>query len=101
VDQLVTAKILVTHADVREALQNNLVELKTSLYQAGLQIDQLQVQVQGGGAGLLAQYYQFQQEGNGQTSREAQDGQVKRETDDVPMEISAVGGSWNAVNLLV
>jgi len=35
------------------------------LNQAGLQIDQLQVQVQGGGASLLAQYYQFQQEGYG------------------------------------
>jgi flagellar hook-length control protein FliK len=101
VDQLVTAKILVTHADVREALQNNLVELKTSLYQAGLQIDQLQVQVQGGGAGLLAQYYQFQQEGNGQSSRVAQEESVKRESKDVPAEIVAAGGSWNTVNLLV
>jgi flagellar hook-length control protein FliK len=101
VDQLVTAKILVTHADVREALQNNLVELKTSLYQAGLQIDQLQVQVQGGGAGLLAQYYQFQQEGNGQSSRVTQEDRVKRENKDVPAEIVAAGGSWNTVNLLV
>jgi flagellar hook-length control protein FliK len=101
VDQLVTAKILVTHADVREALQNNLVELKTSLYQAGLQIDQLQVQVQGGGAGLLAQYYQYQQEGSGQSARVAQDDQVKRENLAISTETALVGGSWNVVNLLV
>jgi len=68
VDQSVTAKILVTNADVRDTLQQHLVDLKTSLSQSGLQIDQLQVQVQGGGASLLAQYYQFQQEGYGSSS---------------------------------
>jgi flagellar hook-length control protein FliK len=65
VDQSVSARILVTNPDVREALQQHMVDLKTALNQAGLQIDQLQVQVQGGGASLLAQYYQFQQEGYG------------------------------------
>jgi flagellar hook-length control protein FliK len=68
VDQTVTARILVTNSDVREVLQQHMVDLKTSLNQAGLQIDQLQVQVQGGGAGLLAQYYQYQQEGYGNSS---------------------------------
>jgi hypothetical protein len=65
VDQSVSARILVTNPDVKDALQQHLVDLKTSLNQAGLQIDQLQVQVQGGGASLLSQYYQFQQEGYG------------------------------------
>ncbi len=64
-DQSVSARILVTNSDVRDALQQHLVDLKTSLSQSGLQIDQLQVQVQGGGASLLAQYYQYQQEGYG------------------------------------
>jgi flagellar hook-length control protein FliK len=65
VDQSVSARILVTNPDVKDALQQHMVDLKTSLNQAGLQIDQLQVQVQGGGASLLTQYYQFQQEGYG------------------------------------
>lgn len=101
VDQLVTAKILVTHNDVREALQKNMVELKTSLYQAGLQVDQLQVQVQGGGSGLLSQYYQFQQNGNARTTSSVQDDQVKRENAALGDEIASVQGSWNVVNLLV
>lgn len=66
VDQSVSARILVTNPEVREALQTHMVDLKSALNQAGLQIDQLQVQVQGGGGGnLLAQYYQYQQEGFG------------------------------------
>ena len=65
VDQSVSAKILVNNADVKEGLQNHLVDLKTALNQAGLQIDQLQVQIQGGSSSLLAQYYQYQQEGSG------------------------------------
>jgi flagellar hook-length control protein FliK len=68
VDQTVTARILVTNPDVREVLQQHMVDLKTSLNQAGLHIDQLQVQVQGGGASLLAQYYQYQQEGYGNST---------------------------------
>jgi hypothetical protein len=65
VDQSVSAKILVNNADVKDGLQNHLVDLKTALNQAGLQIDQLQVQIQGGSSNLLAQYYQYQQEGSG------------------------------------
>lgn len=65
VDQSVSARILVTNPQVRENLQTHMVDLKSALNQAGLQIDQLQVQVQGGGANLLAQYYQYQQEGFG------------------------------------
>lgn|GEM_PF-4666967 len=64
VDQSVSARIIVSNPDVRDAIQNHMVDLKTALSQAGLQIDQLQVQVQGGGANLLAQYYQYQQEGS-------------------------------------
>jgi flagellar hook-length control protein FliK len=101
VDQLVTAKILVANSEVREVLQKNLVELKTSLYQAGLQIDQLQVQVQGGGAGLLAQYYQYQQENADSSSALVSKDTVNRETDAVSDEMAAVQGSWNVVNLLV
>lgn len=65
VDQSVTARILVTNPDVRDVLQHHMVDLKTALSQAGLQIDQLQVQVQGGSSSLLGQYYQYQQEGYG------------------------------------
>ncbi len=65
VDQAVSARIIVSHQDVKEALQTHMIELKTALNQAGLQIDQLQVQVQGGQSNLLAQYYQYQQEGFG------------------------------------
>jgi flagellar hook-length control protein FliK len=65
VDQAVSARIIVTNPDVREAIQTHLVDLKSALNQAGLQIDQLQVQVQGGSSNLLAQYYQYQQEGFG------------------------------------
>jgi flagellar hook-length control protein FliK len=65
VDQSVSARIIVTNPDIREVLQSHMVDLKTALNQAGLQIDQLQVQVQGGGGNLLAQYYQYQQEGSG------------------------------------
>ena len=66
VDQSVSARIVVTNPDVRDTLQSHMVDLKSALNQAGLHIDQLQVQVQGGGGGnLLAQYYQYQQEGFG------------------------------------
>ncbi len=65
VDQAVSAKIIVSHPDVKEVLQHHMVDLKAALSQAGLQIDQLQVQIQGGSSNLLAQYYQYQQEGNG------------------------------------
>jgi flagellar hook-length control protein FliK len=64
VDQSVSARIIVSNADVKEGLQNHMVDLKAALSQAGLQIDQLQVQIQGGSANLLAQYYQYQQEGS-------------------------------------
>jgi flagellar hook-length control protein FliK len=64
VDQSLSARIIVSNPEVREAVQAHLVDLRASLAQAGLQIDQLQVQVQGGGANLLAQYYQYQQEGS-------------------------------------
>ncbi|HVM33107.1 MAG TPA: flagellar hook-length control protein FliK [bacterium] len=63
VDQSVSARIVVANPDVKDGLQNHLVDLKAALNQAGLQIDQLQVQVQGGSANLLGQYYQYQQEG--------------------------------------
>ena len=63
VDQAVSAKIIVSHPDVKEVLQHHMVDLKAALNQAGLQIDQLQVQIGGGSTNLLAQYYQFQQEG--------------------------------------
>ncbi len=65
VDQTVSARIFVSNPDVRDAIQHHMVDLKAALSQSGLQIDQLQVQVQGGGANLLAQYYQYQQEGSG------------------------------------
>ncbi len=65
VDQSVSARIIVSNPDIREVLQTHLVDLKSALSQAGLQIDQLQVQVQGGGGNLLAQYFQYQQEGSG------------------------------------
>lgn len=65
VDQSVSARIFVSNPDVRDAIQHHMVDLKAALNQSGLQIDQLQVQVQGGGANLLAQYYQYQQEGSG------------------------------------
>ncbi len=65
IDQSVSARIIVTNPDIKEVLQSHMVDLKAALGQAGLQIDQLQVQVQGGGGNLLAQYYQYQQEGSG------------------------------------
>jgi len=65
VDQSISARLIVSNPEVKDTLQHHLVELKTSLSQAGLQIDQLQVQVGGGSSNLLAQYYQFQQEGYG------------------------------------
>jgi len=101
VDQTVTAKLVVASPEVREVLQNHLVELKTSLYQAGLQIDQLQVQVQGGGAGLLSQYFQYQQEGYGTGSSTAANPNVKRETGADGLETASPVGSWKVVNLLV
>jgi flagellar hook-length control protein FliK len=64
VDQAISARIMVSNPDVREVLQQHMVDLKAALSQAGLQIDQMQVQVQGGGANLLNQYFQYQQEGN-------------------------------------
>jgi flagellar hook-length control protein FliK len=64
VDQAISARIVVSNPDVREVLQQHMVDLKAALSQAGLQIDQMQVQVQGGGANLLNQYFQYQQEGN-------------------------------------
>jgi hypothetical protein len=63
VDQSLSARFIVSSPVVKEALQHHMIELKTALNQSGLQIDQLQVQVQGGGSNLLAQYYQYQQEG--------------------------------------
>jgi flagellar hook-length control protein FliK len=65
VDQTVSARIVVSNPDVKDTLQHHMVDLKTALNQAGLQIDQLQVQVQGGSSNLLAQYFQYQQEGFG------------------------------------
>lgn len=65
VDQAVSARIVVSNPDVKDALQQNLVNLKAALSQSGLQIDQLQVHVQGGSTNLLAQYFQYQQEGFG------------------------------------
>lgn len=65
VDHAISTRIIVSTPEVKEALQSHMVELKTALNQAGLQIDQLQVQVQGGSSNLLAQYFQYQQEGFG------------------------------------
>jgi flagellar hook-length control protein FliK len=65
IDQSVSARLIVTNPEIKEVLQSHMVDLKAALNQAGLQIDQLQVQVQGGGGNLLAQYYQYQQEGSG------------------------------------
>lgn len=62
VDHTVAARFTVTHAEVRDHLQAHMVDLKAALHQAGLQVDQLQVHVQGGGGSLLAQYYEYQQE---------------------------------------
>jgi flagellar hook-length control protein FliK len=64
VDQSVSARIIVNNQDVKDGLQNHMVDLKAALSQAGLQIDQLQVQIQGGSSNLLGQYYQYQQEGS-------------------------------------
>jgi flagellar hook-length control protein FliK len=65
VDQSVSARIIVSNQDVKDSLQHHMIDLKTALNQSGLQIDQLQVQVQGGSSNLLGQYYQYQQEGFG------------------------------------
>ncbi len=69
VDQAVSARITVSNPDVKEALQHNLVDLKAALSQSGLQIDQLQVHVQGGSTNLLAQYFQYQREGFGPSNK--------------------------------
>ena len=50
IDQSVSARMIVTNPEIKEVLQSHMVDLKTALNQAGLQIDQLQVQVQGGAA---------------------------------------------------
>jgi hypothetical protein len=65
IDQTMSARITVVNPVVKESLDHHMIELKTALNQAGLQINQLEVQVQGNGANLLAQYYQYQQEGFG------------------------------------
>jgi hypothetical protein len=65
VDQSVSARFIVSNPYVKDALQSHLVDLKAALSHSGLQIDQLQVHVQGGSSNLLAQYFQYQQEGFG------------------------------------
>ncbi len=102
VDQTVTARILVTNAEVREVLSGHMIELRTALNQAGLQIDQLQVHVQGGGGNLLGQYYQYQQEGFSYQYNNLIKEEVYRATPVIeeglkPIEV----GPWSLVNLLV
>ena len=65
VDQSVSARIMVSNQGVKDALQHHMVELKATLNNFGLQIDQMEVNVQGGGSSLWGQYYQYQQEGFG------------------------------------
>jgi hypothetical protein len=102
VDQSVSARITVSNPDVREVLQQHMVDLKAALSQAGLQIDQMQVQVQGGGANLLAQYYQYQQEGNSyrESAWGSNDAQDQGQTPD-NSAVSAPVRSNTLLNLLV
>jgi flagellar hook-length control protein FliK len=103
VDQAVSARIVVSNPEVREVLQHHMVDLKSALSQAGLQIDQLQVQVQGGGASLLAQYYQYQQEGGAYRSAAGLSLEALENPETVENKgISAVPtGPVSLVNLLV
>ncbi|HVZ81939.1 MAG TPA: flagellar hook-length control protein FliK [bacterium] len=102
VDQSLSARIFVSNPEVREAVQNHLVDLRASLSQAGLQIDQLQVQVQGGGANLLGQYYQYQQEGSSYRSPiyEAAVGQGGPENLENTGVLASSGRSLTLVDLL-
>jgi flagellar hook-length control protein FliK len=103
IDQAVSARIVVSNPEVREILQHHMVDLKSALSQAGLQIDQLQVQVQGGGASLLAQYYQYQQEGGAYRSSAGLPLETLESPETVENKgISAVPtGPVSLVNLLV
>jgi len=102
VDQSISARITVSNPDVREVLQQHMVDLKAALSQAGLQIDQMQVNVQGGGSGLLSQYYQYQQEGS--SYRES--AWTPANTPEQPQNADNLGvltatGSNSGLNLLV
>lgn len=102
VDQSLSARIFVSNPEVRDAVQTHLVDLKASLSQAGLQIDQLQVQVQGGGGNLLAQYYQYQQEGSSYRGPvyEAAAGLTSPENPENSGVLSGAGSGLSLVNLL-
>jgi hypothetical protein len=103
VDQTVSARILVAAPEVREALQHHMVELRTSLNQAGLQIDQLQVHVQGGSGQGLAMYYQYQREGFANELRGVATNVVEQDqvNDPSPEEARVTWGRMNLVNVLV
>lgn len=102
VDQSISARIIVTNPDVREVLQQHMVDLKAALSQAGLQIDQMQVQVQGGGSNLLAQYYQYQQEGNSyRESAWTPSGSAEQVETPDNLSIFTPSGSNALLNLLV
>jgi len=102
VDQSISARITVTNPDVREVLQQHMVDLKAALSQAGLQIDQMQVNVQGGGANLLAQYYQYQQEGSAyrESAWASQNSSEQPQTADNPGGFIPTGSN-TLLNLLV
>jgi len=101
-DQSVTARILVANPEVRDVLSNHMIELKTAMNQAGLQIDQMQVHVQGGSTNLLGQYFQFQREGFAFSANNPSNTSVYRENDQkVDSVVVPTGGYWNSVNLLV
>jgi len=102
VDQTVTARILVASPEVREALQHHMVELRTSLNQAGLQIDNLQVHIQGGSGQGLAMYYEYQREGFAQELRDVAGNIVENEIpDNNAAEPHLAWGRMNLVNVLV
>jgi flagellar hook-length control protein FliK len=99
VDQSLSARIFVSNPEVRDAVQTHLVDLKASLSQAGLQIDQLQVQVQGGGANLLAQYYQYQQEGSAYRGP-VYEGVLGAESTENPENMGVLAASGSGLSLV-
>jgi len=102
VDQTVTARILVASPEVREALQHHMVELRTSLNQAGLQIDNLQVHIQGGSGQGLAMYYEYQREGFAQELRNVAGNVVENEIpENNAPDLHLAWGRMNLVNVLV
>lgn len=102
VDNTVSARILVAAPEVKDALQHHMVELRTSLNQAGMQIDQLQVHVQSGSQQGLAMYYQYQQEGYAADMGRVVMNDIEREQTEQTKDQPVVAwGRMNLVNVLV